>query len=87
MLKRELVPLLILSSWCFMIVVWLFLAVPWGCLQFVIVVLLAIFYAIITIKHSFLIHLHLQVPSGSFKPSPFRLGFQHHPRGPADVNA
>ena len=21
------------------------------------------------------------------KPSPFRLGFQHHPRGPADVNA
>ena len=30
--------LLSLSSWCLVIVVWLFLAVPWGCLQFVIVV-------------------------------------------------
>ena len=36
--KRELVALLILSSWCLVIVVWLFLAVPWVCLQFVIVV-------------------------------------------------
>ena len=27
-----------LSSWCLMIIVWFFLAVPWGCLQFVIVV-------------------------------------------------
>ena len=36
--KRELVALLSLSSWCLMIVVWLFLAVPWVCLQFVIVV-------------------------------------------------
>ena len=27
-----------LSSWCLVIVVWLFLAMPWGCLQFVIVV-------------------------------------------------
>ena len=35
--KRELVALLGLSFWCLMIVVWLFLAVPW-CLQFVIVV-------------------------------------------------
>ena len=26
-------------------------------------------------------------PSGSLKPSPLRLGVQHHPRGPADVNA
>ena len=30
--------LLSLSSWCLMVVVWLFLAVPWVCLQFVIVV-------------------------------------------------
>ena len=30
--------LLSLSSWCLVIVVWLFLAVPWVCLQFVIVV-------------------------------------------------
>ena len=30
--------LLSLSSWCLVIVVWLFLAVPWVCLQFVIMV-------------------------------------------------
>ena len=36
--KRELVALLSLSSWCLVIVVWLFLAVPLDCLQFVIVV-------------------------------------------------
>ena len=36
--KRELVALLSLSSWCLVIVQWLFLAVPWGCLWFVIVV-------------------------------------------------
>ena len=35
--KRELVALLSLSSWFLVIVVWLFLAVPWGCLQLVIV--------------------------------------------------
>ena len=38
--KRELVALLSLPSWCLVIVVWLFLAVPWVCLQFVIVVFL-----------------------------------------------
>ena len=38
--KREMVALLSLSSWCLDIVVWLFLAVPWVCLQFVIVVFL-----------------------------------------------
>ena len=36
--KRELVALLNLSSWCLLVVEWLFLAVPWGCLWFVIVV-------------------------------------------------
>ena len=36
--KRELVALLSLFSWCLLIVLWLFLAVPWVCLQFVIVV-------------------------------------------------
>ena len=36
--KREPVALLSLFSWCHVIVVWLFLAVPWVCLQFVIVV-------------------------------------------------
>ena len=36
--KRELVALLDLSSWCLVVVERLFLAVPRGCLQFVIVV-------------------------------------------------
>ena len=36
--KRELIALLNLSSWCLVMVVRLFLAVPRGCLQFVIVV-------------------------------------------------
>ena len=38
MWKRELVALLGLSSWCLVVVVWLFLAVPWVCLHFVNVV-------------------------------------------------
>ena len=38
--KRELVALLNLSSWCLVMVERLFLAVPRGCLQFVIVVFL-----------------------------------------------
>ena len=40
--KTELVALLCLSSWCLVIVVWLFLTMPQGCLQFVIVVFLII---------------------------------------------
>ena len=36
--KRELVVLLSLSSWCLVMVLWLFLAVPWVCLRFAIVV-------------------------------------------------
>ena len=36
--KRELVALLYLSLWCLVMVEWLFLMVPWGCLRFVIVV-------------------------------------------------
>ena len=36
--KRELIALINLSSWCLMMVERLFLAVPQGCLQFVIVV-------------------------------------------------
>ena len=36
--KRELVALLSLSSWCLVMVVWLFLAIPWVCLRLVIVV-------------------------------------------------
>ena len=33
--KRELVVLLSLSSWCLVMVVWLFLVVSWVCLRFV----------------------------------------------------
>ena len=36
--ERELVALLILSFWCLLMVKWLFLAVAWGFLRFVIVV-------------------------------------------------
>ena len=36
--KRELIALLNLSSWCLVMVERLFLAVPWGSLQFVMVV-------------------------------------------------
>ena len=36
--KGKLVALLSLSSWCLVMVVWHFLAVPWVCLLFVIVV-------------------------------------------------
>ena len=36
--KIELVAFLNLSTWCLVMVEWLFLAVPWGCLRFVIVV-------------------------------------------------
>ena len=38
MRKRELVALLGLSSWYLVFVEWFFVAVPWVCLQFVIVV-------------------------------------------------
>ena len=38
MVKKELVALLNLSSWCLVMVEWLFLAVPLGCLRFVILV-------------------------------------------------
>ena len=36
--KKELVDLLSLCFWCLVIVAWLFLVVPWVCLQFVITV-------------------------------------------------
>ena len=38
--KRELAALLNLSSWYLVMVEWLFLALPWVCLRFVIVVFL-----------------------------------------------
>ena len=60
--KRELVARLSLSSWCLMIVLWLFLALSWVCLQFAIVVfpdnthlLFYIFIYIITLTYQILI--------------------------------
>ena len=38
LLEERAVALLNLSSWCLVMVGWLFLAVPRGCLQFVVVV-------------------------------------------------
>ena len=48
--KRELVDLLSFSSWCLVIVVWLFLSVPWICLQFVIVVFPDLSYLLLFTK-------------------------------------
>ena len=42
--KRELVALLCLFSWFLVIVVWLFLTMPGVCLQFLIVIILTIFF-------------------------------------------
>ena len=50
--KRELIALLNLSSWCLVMVERLFLAVPRGCLQFVIVVFP---------DHTHLLFLHLSI--------------------------
>ena len=50
--KRELIALLHLSSWCLVMAERLFLTVPRGCLQFVIVVLP---------DHTYLLFLHLSI--------------------------
>ena len=52
--KRELVALLTLSSWCLVMVERLFLAVPRGCLRFVIVVFP---------DHTHLLLLNIMVPN------------------------
>ena len=53
---RELVALLSLPSWCLVMVVWLFLAVPWVFLRFVIVVFPAhthlLFFSRLKLNHS-----------------------------------
>ena len=66
--KRELIALLNLSSWCLVMVERLFLAVPRGCLQFVIVVfpdhthLLFLIYLYFMLKMHFLLFLSLLSP-------------------------
>ena len=52
--KRELVALLNLSSWCLELVERLFLAVPWGCLWFVIVAFPDHTHLLFLIMHSYL---------------------------------
>ena len=49
--KRELVALLNLSSWSLVMVEWLFLAVPWDCLRFVIVVFPDHTHLLFTVLH------------------------------------
>ena len=52
-----LVALLCLSSWCLVIVVWLFFTIPRACLQFVIVVFSDHTHLLFMIKYStFLLH-------------------------------
>ena len=58
MRKRELVALLNLSSWCPVMVEWLFLAVLWGCLRFVIV-----FFS----DHTHLLFFYVKLNSLKFK--------------------
>ena len=61
--KRELIALLNLSSWCLVMVERLFLAVPRGCLQFVIVVFPDHTYLLFLTVNVELIccHLHLDI--------------------------
>ena len=65
--KRELIALLNLSSWCLVMVERLFLAVPRGCLQFVIVVFpdhTHLLFLIITVSGAYLILFEIRVPKG-----------------------
>ena len=50
--ERELVALINLSSWCLVVVERLFLAVPWGCLRFVIVVFPGHTHLLILLKNT-----------------------------------
>ena len=78
--KRELIALLSLSSWCLVMVVWLFLVVPWVCLRFDIVVfpdhtLLLFLPYFFTFKYVIL------VESPSNRMSAWDKYLQHRPAG------
>ena len=65
--KRELIALLNLSSWCLEMVERLFLVVPRGCLQFVIVVFpdhthLLFLYSVLNILHTIRVVGHVWPP-------------------------
>ena len=79
--KRELVALLNLSSRCLMMVEGLFLAVPWGCLRFVIVVFPdhthLLFLTRMILVWSYLI-IVLMVPVRCIKRSTLVFSILHH---------
>ena len=56
--KRELAALLNLSSWCLVMVERLFLAMPGGCLQFVIVVFPDHTHLLFRSKQEYTVHVH-----------------------------
>ena len=68
--KRELVALLCLSSWCLMIVVWLFLTMPWVCLKFVIVVFPDHTHLITFFENQFSVFLRVAVYTGFIQHAP-----------------
>ena len=91
--KRELVDLLNLSSWCLVMVKWLFLAMPWGCLRFLIVIFPDYTHYFCMKKCSNYFHIckinttHLQAKLGAqwlsgrvFDSKPRGRGFEPHQR-------
>ena len=66
MVKREVVALLCLSSGWLMIVLWLFLTIPWVRLQFVIVFFLIIFTCFFKCLIKFFNHLTKEKTAGCF---------------------
>ena len=74
--KKELVAMLNLSSWCLVIVEWLFLAKPWGCLRFVILVFLIIpTYYICNFRT---LDLFKEFPCEEFLDSPDAIEFEYY---------
>ena len=65
--KRELIALLDLSSWCLVMVEQLFLAVPRGCLQFVILVFPDHIHLLILTKESKLMKLIWRYSGGKMQ--------------------
>ena len=69
--KRELIALLNLSSWCLVMVERLFLTVPRGCLQFVIVVFPDLTHLL------FFITTNTDIYKNSFSPEPLKTGIHY----------
>ena len=89
MRKRELVALLNLSSWCLVMIEWLFLAVPWGCLRFVILVFpdhthLLFWHPPLSCLHTYIYIINMDASFYSILPSKVDISwtFQLHKRIP-----